>query len=450
MSTTRLCLNQKEQQPSNCLATKPCRKDTNSLKNLILSSQKGEKIPSAVDNGRIIFYENGDVYEGQKWKKGSVYKGRFTFFNGSVYNGEFLNKKFHGSGEMSFSNGDFYKGEFKDGAFNGTGTLVQADGPFYKGGWEDGKRHGFGELKDVDGSSYEGDWVQGLKNGQGSLKTATGTIYEGGWTDGERHGFGKESNSEGEVYEGGWVKGCKEGYGKQTDSEGTTYEGGWRKGVKSGLGKLAHFSGECYEGGFKNGLAHGKGRFLFFDGSYCIGKFREGRIVGEGTLITKDDPDHGTHEFIVKDRHPRAPIFVDHLGIFDDDGELADNKEGMTHCSNRNGKAMCAICSLELVESDPDLSWLACGHAFHKECILDWLTHKKECPVCRASCSVLYSNTGAISLKVRKKFRKKKSSDKGGRDKIEKENHRSRCCLKKTRCCKNRSRENYRRHRMGR
>lgn len=57
----------------------------------------------------------------------------------------------------------------------------------------------------------------------------------------------------------------------------------------------------------------------------------------------------------------------------------AEEFEGVTCCEDVDG--VCAVC----LESMAGLSsWtLACGHAFHKGCIVGWLAKKRTCPVCR-------------------------------------------------------------------
>lgn len=41
---------------------------------------------------------------------------------------------------------------------------------------------------------------------------------------------------------------------------------------------------------------------------------------------------------------------------------------------------MCSVCLEDLDAGVP----LECGHAFHYECIVEWLRHGSTCPVCRS------------------------------------------------------------------
>ncbi|KAL3506402.1 hypothetical protein ACH5RR_031784 [Cinchona calisaya] len=51
---------------------------------------------------------------------------------------------------------------------------------------------------------------------------------------------------------------------------------------------------------------------------------------------------------------------------------------------DENDENVCAICLDEMVNAI-DLRAMNCNHAFHGNCILNWLSRKLECPVCRYS-----------------------------------------------------------------
>ena len=42
----------------------------------------------------------------------------------------------------------------------------------------------------------------------------------------------------------------------------------------------------------------------------------------------------------------------------------------------------CAIC-LELIEEVDQYETIECKHRFHQNCILKWIKHSYECPLCR-------------------------------------------------------------------
>merc|ERR1712228_63782 len=43
----------------------------------------------------------------------------------------------------------------------------------------------------------------------------------------------------------------------------------------------------------------------------------------------------------------------------------------------------CSICMDDLAKGD-EMGQLECGHTFHKQCIVEWLGNRSECPMCRA------------------------------------------------------------------
>ena len=62
----------------------------------------------------------------------------------------------------------------------------------------------------------------------------------------------------------------------------------------------------------------------------------------------------------------------------------------------------CPICfeTIECDKSDLNRAILDCGHEFHPKCILTWLKHKSNCPVCRNNhCSE--QKTSTVILRVR-------------------------------------------------
>jgi hypothetical protein len=68
--------------------------------------------------------------------------------------------------------------------------------------------------------------------------------------------------------------------------------------------------------------------------------------------------------------------------------------EGPTSSGDKHGsddghgaieRERCAICLVEYQDGD-EISWShnsSCGHAFHRDCIIEWLLAKDECPYCR-------------------------------------------------------------------
>ena len=116
-------------------------------------------------NGKGKMYYPDKRYEGEFKINDSIKEGFGIIYykNGDIYEGEFKNNMYDGIGVYYFKNGDRYKGEFKDGMCNGIGTYY-----FYNGG------------------RYEGLFKNGIYDGCGTFYSSLGFKYEG---------YFKESNS---------------------------------------------------------------------------------------------------------------------------------------------------------------------------------------------------------------------------------------------------------------
>ena len=93
--------------------------------------------------------------------------------------------------------------------------------------------------------------------------------------------------------------------------------------------------------------------------------------------------------------HATMEDLDDHMQIHDQEEEkkaslefiakLQAEEDMMLGCCNQEPESddedSCIVC---LVEYQPgeDLRWLPCKHKFHARCLSDWLSKKKECPVC--------------------------------------------------------------------
>ena len=71
-------------------------------------------------------------------------------------------------------------------------------------------------------------------------------------------------------------------------------------------------------------------------------------------------------------------------------GEFSKHIRG---CEEKEEAGMCGICQCDLDEPEGDAevcsppAVLPCGHAFHWECVHEWLHSHSECPICRACVS---------------------------------------------------------------
>ena len=57
----------------------------------------------------------------------------------------------------------------------------------------------------------------------------------------------------------------------------------------------------------------------------------------------------------------------------------------------------CAICTLDMFDSNREFSYSVCTHAFHTTCLTDWklksFTGRFTCPLCRATISILFTGS---------------------------------------------------------
>tara|TARA_B100001093_G_scaffold190978_1_gene183473 strand:- start:3901 stop:4401 length:501 start_codon:yes stop_codon:yes gene_type:complete len=71
----------------------------------------------------------------------------------------------------------------------------------------------------------------------------------------------------------------------------------------------------------------------------------------------------------------------DHMPTFDSPRKV--NKERIEKLNEFNSSFECIICLNETDNYDYNLKKLKCNHKFHKDCIDDWLSKNKNCPICR-------------------------------------------------------------------
>ncbi|CAL9779526.1 unnamed protein product [Musa acuminata subsp. burmannicoides] len=118
-------------------------------------SNRGIKSGKAEREG-VVFFSNGDAYEGE------LHKGRS-----------------HGSGVYRFFVKGRYEGDWVDGKYDGHGIESWARGSRYRGQYRQGMRHGFGAYRFYDGDSYAGEWVGGQSHGCGVQTFSEGSCYSG-------------------------------------------------------------------------------------------------------------------------------------------------------------------------------------------------------------------------------------------------------------------------------
>lgn len=171
----------------------------------------------------VVLYSKGfSVAEGSKESEGSGDFGSGSIienpdekesrverksYEGGVYTGEIDldTKKPDGSGIMYYSDGNVYDGSWKNGKPDGTGLMTYKNGDTYDGQWKDGKRDGYGTYTWKDNRKYIGYYKNDMRDGRGEFFGWTGFIKEYGWS-GDYTGTSKENYFDGEgcfVFENG-------------------------------------------------------------------------------------------------------------------------------------------------------------------------------------------------------------------------------------------------------
>lgn len=124
--------------------------------------------------------------------------------NGDRYDGTINNGKKHGHGNYQYINGDRYVGEWRNDEMNGQGTFTWIMGNRYEGNYKDNRMHGQGTFYFSNGEKYVGEWSNNMRNGRGLYSWPNGNSYEGNHKDNTFHGRGKQAFTNGQVQKGNW------------------------------------------------------------------------------------------------------------------------------------------------------------------------------------------------------------------------------------------------------
>ncbi len=220
----------------------------NKYKDIVFNTNKNKDvflfyIQNHMNRG-IIFYSNGDYFEGE-WK----------------------DEKKEGYGILIFKNLSKFEGNFKNNKQHGFGKLIQYDGETYMGEWKNGKICGYGTRYHSNGDKYVGQYLNNIRQGQGTYHFRNGDYYEGEWTEGKASRKGRFVYSNGDVYEGEFNDNQILGKGVFTYANGDCYKGSFINGLINGVGYYKNGKGDIYQGDFINGKRHGYGQYTGIDGS---------------------------------------------------------------------------------------------------------------------------------------------------------------------------------------
>lgn len=205
--------------------------DERSLEQTVASSTYGEDRQKVVSKQLLDPYGDKGVYTGVILRSTGMPHGLGRMIydeDGRIYEGDWRHGRWHGYGRASFSNGDSYEGEYKFDQRHGRGVYKWNDGRIYDGHFSEDKRHGHGIFTWPDGAVYDGNFVNGQREGHGKYTFADGGQYEGSWKDGRYDGFGTCTWEDGRKYRGEWRNGMAHGHGVETYPNGNIrHEGQW-------------------------------------------------------------------------------------------------------------------------------------------------------------------------------------------------------------------------------
>ena len=133
--------------------------DEMSLGQTVASSTYGEDRQSVKNKTLLDPYGDKGVFTGVVLRTTGMPHGLGRMIyeeDGRIYEGDWRHGRWHGWGKASFSNGDSYEGEYKFDQRHGQGTYRWSDGRVYDGTFNEDKRHGKGKFTWPDGAVYEG------------------------------------------------------------------------------------------------------------------------------------------------------------------------------------------------------------------------------------------------------------------------------------------------------
>lgn len=124
----------------------------------IASTTYGEELETVFNRSINDPYGDAGVYTGVILRSTAMPhgKGKMVYNeDGRIYDGEWRHGRWHGFGRATFANGDHFSGQYCFDQRHGKGRYEWADGRVYDGMFCDDRRHGFGRFIWPDGAVYE-------------------------------------------------------------------------------------------------------------------------------------------------------------------------------------------------------------------------------------------------------------------------------------------------------
>ena len=203
--------------------------------------------------------------------------GILYYHNGDVYEGNWNNNEFTGYGRYTDSNGLVIEGLFEAFKINTYGEMWMNDNFYYIGAFNDGSRQGKGK-ESTKVSDYEGDFYQNKKHGVGKIEYKNvAESYFGEFNKDEITGRGTYTWANKDQFSGDFINGKMHGKGEYLWPEGGRYVGEYKNNIKEGKGIFYWTNGRVYEGDFSNGKPHGEGIIKQFGKEYKV-TFENGNL----------------------------------------------------------------------------------------------------------------------------------------------------------------------------
>lgn len=232
----------------------------------------GNFIQDHLEGYAVIYYNNGDFFEGFMQKNVKSSEGLMRYANGNIYIGNWNNDKRHGLGKLTYPDGvQSLYGIWNSDKFSGRGKVVKyQEGnkvlTVYEGQFMDGELTGEGVMTDSLGIYYKGEFVNGQMHGAGELLLPNGSRYVGQFLY-NTFKRGKGENPDRTVAYGNFYNMSPDGVKvKMHYNNGDEYEGGMKEGVKTGIGVHVNENGARTLGRFDGELIKSMGHITYPDG----------------------------------------------------------------------------------------------------------------------------------------------------------------------------------------
>ncbi|KAL4483811.1 hypothetical protein ABPG72_006186 [Tetrahymena utriculariae] len=256
---------------------------------LIIQDKKNQIYAKSINGQSVLYFKNGDTYQGDIFKGIMHGKGVFKWENGAKYIGTFVYNEIQGEGEYFWPDGSYYKGQVMHGKRHGHGYYeTEGKKTVYEGEWFAGKRQGKGKIVFSSGASYEGEFFNGIKHGKGIFKYTSGNYYEGEYVNDKKEGYGVMYWLDtSEKYFGNWSNNLQNGFGVHIwlENKGekkmfrNRYEGQWLDGERHGYGVFYYANGSKYEGQWAKNLKEGFAIFTEDNGNVIQGTFKGDKLI---------------------------------------------------------------------------------------------------------------------------------------------------------------------------